>query len=274
MAMIKLILTDIDGTLVTDDKILLDENRKALEQAIERGVYVTLVTGRHFSYAKFVLDELGLDVPIVLQNGAFIYRPLARDIIRSIYLSGVIARSLIEASREEGLFYFVSSDFLEERDILLDQDYEGPYGVYLQRNSHRINRVTDVLKYLPDQVGEIAFLGPEEKVLRVLKTIESFTGYSVVKSLLKEAGPFYEVYGPRVGKAESLSFLCDYFKVKTEEVMYIGDAYNDLDIMSLVGYPVAMGNSVPEVKRIASLVTRSNNEAGVAWAVKELVLEQ
>jgi len=60
--------------------------------------------------------------------------------------------------------------------------------------------------------------------------------------------------------------------VKTEEVMYIGDAYNDLDIMSLVGYPVAMGNSVPEVKRIAHLVTRSNNEAGVAWAVKELVL--
>ncbi|WP_018963681.1 Cof-type HAD-IIB family hydrolase [Coprothermobacter platensis] len=273
--MVKLILTDIDGTLVTDDKVLLEENKQAIKQALDRGVHVTLVTGRHFSYAKPVIQGLGLDVPVVLQNGAFIYKPLSEEIIRQVYLSQSIASHLVKESRKRNLFYFVSSDFIKENDMLVDKDYVGPYEVYLKRNGYRVNRVPDVLQVLPQDVVEVAFFGPEEKVLDVLDAVDNlYKEASVVKSLLKEAGPFYEVYGPNVGKEQSLSFLCDYFHVTPDEVMYIGDAYNDVDIMSKVGYPVAMENAVREAKRIARLVTKTNNQAGVAWAINELVLKE
>jgi len=70
--LIKLVLIDIDGTLVRDDKTLPAENEEAIKEALQSGVLVTLVTGRNYGAAKEIIDKLQLDVPVVLQNGAFI----------------------------------------------------------------------------------------------------------------------------------------------------------------------------------------------------------
>lgn len=270
--MIKLVLIDIDGTLVRDDKTLPAENEEAIKEALQSGVLVTLVTGRNYGAAKEIIDKLQLDVPVVLQNGAFIYRPYSGEVIRKVGLTGDVAKRVIHLCRQEGTFYILYRDFLMQKDMLIDQDYDGPFSMYLKRNAVRLDRVEDVTSFISGEVAEVALLGNEDKILRVLRQLGDGDNFTVIKSLTREDEAFYEIFGPKVGKGEALNYLCQHFGVSPEEVMFIGDAYNDIDIMPLVGFPVAMGNAVEEVKKFAKAVTKSNNEGGVAWAIRHFVL--
>ncbi len=270
--MIKLVLIDIDGTLVRDDKTLPAENEEAIKEALQSGVLVTLVTGRNYGAAKEIIDKLQLDVPVVLQNGAFIYRPYSGEVIRKVGLSGDVAKRVIHLCRQEGIFYILYRDFLMQKDMLIDQDYDGPFSMYLKRNAVRLDRVEDVTSFISGEVAEVALLGNEDRILRVLRQLGDGDNFTVIKSLTREDEAFYEIFGPKVGKGEALNYLCQHFGVSPEEVMFIGDAYNDIDIMPLVGFPVAMGNAVEEVKKFAKAVTKSNNEGGVAWAIRHFVL--
>jgi len=270
--LIKLVLIDIDGTLVRDDKTLPAENEEAIKEALQSGVLVTLVTGRNYGAAKEIIDKLQLDVPVVLQNGAFIYRPYSGEVIRKVGLSGDVAKRVIHLCRQEGIFYILYRDFLMQKDMLIDQDYDGPFSMYLKRNAVRLDRVEDVTSFISGEVAEVALLGNEDKILRVLRQLGDGDNFTVIKSLTREDEAFYEIFGPKVGKGEALNYLCQHFGVSPEEVMFIGDAYNDIDIMLLVGFPVAMGNAVEEVKKFAKAVTKSNNEGGVAWAIRHFVL--
>lgn len=270
--MIKLVLIDIDGTLVRDDKTLPAENEEAIKEALQSGVLVTLVTGRNYGAAKEIIDKLQLDVPVVLQNGAFIYRPYSGEVIRKVGLSGDVAKRVIHLCRQEGIFYILYRDFLMQKDMLIDQDYDGPFSMYLKRNAVRLDRVEDVTSFISGEVAEVALLGNEDRILRVLRQLGDGDNFTVIKSLTREDEAFYEIFGPKIGKGEALNYLCQHFGVSPEEVMFIGDAYNDIDIMPLVGFPVAMGNAVEEVKKFAKAVTKSNNEGGVAWAIRHFVL--
>ncbi|NPV88178.1 HAD family phosphatase [Coprothermobacteraceae bacterium] len=271
--MVKLILIDIDGTLVTDDKALPEENERAIKEALDRGIKVTLVTGRNFSSSKDIIGRLELDVPVVLQNGAFIYKPISGEVLLQVALPARVAKEVVALSRQEGVFYIIYKDFLAEPDMLVDEEYSGPYTSYFERNAFRLQRVEDVLPFLEQDVAEVALMGPEEAINRVIARMGSVER-TVIKSLVREGEAFYEIFGPGVGKGEALRFLCEHFGVAPGEVMYIGDAYNDIDIMPSVGYPVAMGNAVDELKKVARYVTKSNNEAGVAEAIRLIALSQ
>jgi len=187
-------------------------------------------------------------------------------------LSGDVAKRVIHLCRQEGIFYILYRDFLMQKDMLIDQDYDGPFSMYLKRNAVRLDRVEDVTSFISGEVAEVALLGNEDKILRVLRQLGDGDNFTVIKSLTREDEAFYEIFGPKVGKGEALNYLCQHFGVSPEEVMFIGDAYNDIDIMLLVGFPVAMGNAVEEVKKFAKAVTKSNNEGGVAWAIRHFVL--
>lgn len=276
MSRIKLIISDLDGTLLDDQKQIPEENLRTLTEAMERGVFVTLATGRNFHSARPYVEQLDLDVPIILQNGAFVYRWSKNEILREVPLEADEALKVVKAARKYGVFYILYSGFLDERDMFVDQDYFGPFEQYLRMNSWRLNEVTDVSRViaLRESVAEIALVGPEPVVQMVLK--ESFGGnrgrVSIVKNSVLGGEAFYEVFGPNGSKEHALTFLLAYFGVGAEETMYVGDSFNDIGLLQLVGYPVVVENGHEEVKAYARFVTKSNNDAGVAHAVRELVL--
>ncbi|ODN29842.1 Cof-type HAD-IIB family hydrolase [Fervidobacterium thailandense] len=274
---IKLIVTDLDGTLLDDDKHIPEENVKALREAMERGVHVSVATGRNLHSAKPYIEELGLDVPVIFQNGAFIYEPLRRRIVHQVPLKSQIAKRFVESARKEGLFYILYSSFLDEHDMYIDMDYHGAFEKYLEQNAWRLNRVTDVVEYLKtsEEIAEIAIVGEEERILRAIKgAIDGFESeVSVVKNNVLGGESFYEIFGPNCSKEEALKFLLNYFGVRPEETMYLGDSFNDIGMLKLVGFPVVVENAHDEVKRYARYITRSNNEAGVAYAIRELLFK-
>ncbi|AMW33413.1 Cof-type HAD-IIB family hydrolase [Fervidobacterium islandicum] len=274
--MVKLIVTDLDGTLLNDEKHIPKENIEVLRAAMEKGIHVSVATGRNFYSAKPYVEELGLDVPVIFQNGAFIYQWMENKIIYKSALGSEIATKVIETARRHKLFYILYRDFLEEKDMYIDMPYTGSFSLYLGQNQWRLNIVDDVLKYIKtkDAVAEVALVG-EELVIRqaineALDGLESQT--SVVKNTTIGNETFYEIFGPNSSKELSIKHLFEYFKVAPEETMYLGDSFNDIGLLKMVGYPIVMENGHDEVKQYARYITKSNNEAGVAYAVKKWAL--
>jgi len=269
---IKLIVIDLDGTLLDNKKNISEENKRAIRAAIEKDVMVTIFTGRNYHSARKYLEELDLDIPITFQNGAFIMDFKSKKIIREVYLNGNIARQVIENARSEDVFYILYKDFLSEKDMVIDKRYYGPYEFYLKQNERRIIFSDDVLKHLTSAVAEVALIGKEEDVIRAVNFIRKEDA-SVIKSTTLKDQTFYEIFGPNCSKAIALQILEDYFKVTKDEVMFIGDGYNDIEIMKIVGFPVAMENASEDVKRYAKFITKSNEENGVAYAIERFVLK-
>lgn len=275
--MVKLVITDLDGTLLNDDKHIPSENIIALKEAMEKGVHVSVATGRNFHSAKSYIQELGLDVPVIFQNGAFIYQWMEDKVIYKSVLDCKIAERIIRIARENKLFYIVYIDFLEEKDMYIDMDYNGEFSKYLEQNTWRLNKVDDVTKYFLNReyIAEIALVGDEIIIQKVIE--ESLKGYeketSVVKNNKINSETFYEVFGPNSSKELSFDYLLKHFKVKPEETMYLGDSFNDIGMLKIVGYPVVMENAHDEVKKFAKYLTKSNNEAGVGYAIRKWVLK-
>jgi len=271
--MIRLLLIDIDGTLVGDDKLIPDKNRKAIHSLLAKKIIVTLVTGRNYHSSKEVLDALHEDVPIVFQNGAFIYRPISKTVISKKYLHPEIAKFLIEKGRENNLYILLYTDFLETIDMYIETKYAGVYEKYLERNQYRMQLVPDLLDIPRNAISEVVFLGKENCIQKIYVEAESrFPGqFSPIKSFDAAGEIFFEFFAPSVSKANSVLLLSDYFKIPLSDIMFIGDSYNDIEAMKIVGMPVAMGNAIQEVKDLAGFICKSNNDAGVAHAIESLL---
>lgn len=276
--MVKLIVTDLDGTLLDDEKHIPIDNILGLKEAMENGIYVSIATGRNFHSAKAYVQELGLDVPVVFQNGAFIYQWMENKIIYQTPLQVEIAEKVINEARKIGLFYILYGDFLNEKDMYIDMDYNGNFSTYLRQNSWRLNVVEDVIKHLSKEkcLAEVALVGNEKMILSAIEN--SLDGLkdkaSVVKNNVIENETFYEIFGPNSSKEHAMKFLFEHFNVKPEETMYLGDSYNDIGLLKMVGYPIVMQNAHKDVQIYAKHITKSNNDSGVAYAVRRWALEK
>ena len=268
--MIKLLVLDLDGTLLNSEKEIDERDKEAVKRVMEKGIKVTIFTGRSRHSARKYVKELGIGVPVVFQNGALIVDFGSGEVLRKIELDGEIARRVVKRARKYDVFYIVYTDFSTIKDMMVDRPYKGGYDYYMKQNSWRIYFVRDVFDHIGKSVAEIALIGEDGKIKEIVKDLESA---SVIKSTEVGDESFWEVFGPGCSKAEALKFLMDHFKVRPEEVMFIGDGYNDIEIMDIVGFPVAMGNAPDEVKKHAKYVTLDNDSAGVARAIEDLILK-
>lgn len=267
----RLILVDLDGTLLNSEKRVSEENRRALLEAMARGIHVSVITGRSYVSAINYVKELALRVPVAFQNGALIYDFGAeRELFKSI-LPASKALYLVKLAKEYSVFPIVYEDFYRIPDMVIDGKYKGAHLRYLEANSWRLKRVPDLLKYLErfDEVAEVAMVGDRSAISLLSKGLDD--GISVVENAVVDGEAFVEFFGPNSTKAHALSVLSKYFEISPESVAFIGDNLNDVSLMRRVGMPIAMGNAVEEVKAIARWVTSTNDEDGVAKAVKFLM---
>jgi hydroxymethylpyrimidine pyrophosphatase-like HAD family hydrolase len=215
------------------------------------------------------------DLPIVFQNGALITIGFTPKVLRMIHLRGEVALAVYEISKELNLTYVLYTDFFSSKDMVMEKPYGGSgFEDYFSSSSYRIV-YDNPRKYVSEEVAQVAVVVPvslESVFLKSLKESVSDKGaYSLVKTRVSDGEIFYEVFGPGVGKGRALSFLCNYFGVSPEEVMFVGDNYNDVSLFERVGYPVVMGNAPKDVKQMGT-VAPSNDECGVLWAVENVAL--
>ncbi len=274
--MVKLIVSDLDGTLLDDKKTVPLCHIKAIDRALHLGKIVTFSTGRSRHSAYKVIGHLNINVPMVFQNGALITHGFSQDIIRALPLPGDVARDAYYFAKKYDVYYVLYTDFFDEKDMVMETPYVGhELKDYFDASRWR-HRYDDILPNIGEYVAQVALVGAEDKIREIISHLESKhkKQFTPVKTRAEKNESFWELFGYGTGKEEALKFLMRYFQVKASEVMFIGDGYNDIGIMKMVGYPVAMDNAPADVKHHAKFIAPSNNQCGVAWAIENIALKE
>lgn len=267
---IKLVAVDIDGTLITDDRKITSQVFDAVQEAKAQGVQVVIATGRPIAGVTHLLNELNLNHQgnyVITFNGGLVQdAETGQEIVKSImsyddyleieFLSRKIGLHM-HAITKEGIY-------TANRDI-------GKYTV------HEATLVNMPIFYrTPEEMAskeivKMMMIDEPELLDKALKNIPQsfYDQYNIVKST-----PFYLEFMPKsVSKGNAIIHLAEKMGLDQSQTMAIGDAENDRAMLEVVGNPVVMENGSPELKMIAKYVTKSNNESGVAYALREWVLK-
>ena len=276
---IKLIAMDIDGTLLSSSGELPEENVRAVTEAAARGIEIVIVTGRRFASARTIADALACDAHVIASNGALIKSQSGETHWRRL-LPASVARQVLEASPEHRALTGVIFDRPRERQVIFERiDWEGPLiGPYLRRHREQVAEVTPLTDCLDgDDPVEILFLGECAAMRSAMRKLESLPIAGDYQLALTEYEhrnlSMLDVLQRGVSKGAALAGWAAQRGIAPQEVMAIGDNWNDREMLEFAGFPVVMANSVAPLKSLGWAETLSNDECGVACAIRKHVLE-
>ncbi|MGH4137251.1 Cof-type HAD-IIB family hydrolase [Clostridium sp.] len=271
----KLICIDMDGTLLNDKKIISEENHKAIKLASEKGVRIAVCTGRIFTSADFFSELLGVKSPVIASNGAYIREKDKDEIVYKSTLGIEKCNKLLEVFKKYSLYpHFYTSDIVfTEKLIYSSRFYEEVNKTLPKDKQVKIILVEDWDEVFKEYESEIfKGIAVEEDLDRLqcakmeLKTMDEF---EVVSSRFNN----FEVMNRGVSKGSAVKILGEYYGIKSEQIICIGDSENDLSMIEFAGLGVAMANGSELVKEAAQYITDSNNCDGVAKVIQKFVLE-
>ncbi|SDK70030.1 Cof-type HAD-IIB family hydrolase [Natronincola ferrireducens] len=272
----RLIVVDMDGTLLSNKHDISEENKRVLKEAMARGVKVAIATGRIYTSARFYAKILGIATPIIACNGAFI-RDDDRD--KVIYCNPMKQEDVIKIAKlckdHEIYFQFYGQDkmYIEELKYSARKYYE--WNLKQEReNQIQIIRLDDTMTYLQEndiKVLKMIIMDEDlEKLAKVKKSIEEISSIEINKSWYDNI----EIMNKGVSKGQAIKALGEILNISKEEIIAFGDNYNDLSMKDYVKTFVAMGNGEEYVKQQASYITADNDKDGVAEGIRRLVFGQ
>ncbi len=272
--MYRLISVDLDGTLLNSQKKISGENIEAIHMAIEKGIKVIICSGRVFKGARVFARKINTKEPLVSCNGAVVKELETGKILYSNLLRKEDCYEVVDICRRENIYFHAYMD-----DDMYTENPDCPSILYWKGNSElperdrvKINITDDFKKTIEKSnilVSKIVVISEDLNALSMIrKRIEEVTGVDVMSSNFDN----FEVVNRGANKGTALKFLSEKLNIAREEIIAIGDNENDYTMLKYAGLSIAMGNAEDSIKRIADLVTLTNDESGVAKAIKKIVL--
>jgi Cof subfamily protein (haloacid dehalogenase superfamily) len=283
----KLIAIDMDGTLLSENLEISAQNIAAIRQAQEEGHIVMICSGRAKSDILQILERYDLDFPLGSSNGSVVYAD--GQILKTAYISKNIAFVLSNMLEKEAFPYKLYTN----KGIFVPRDWKEKVAAAFQENTspahsfplEEIERVTEhqfktnVIQFYDNtekllsgdiEVEKFFILTlNEEKRVQLLQHLQQQPGIMITAS----APTNLEVMDENGHKGNGLRAMAEHFNIPMEDTVAIGDNFNDVPMLEAAGFSIAMGNAEEEVKKLCDAVTLSNNESGVAHALKTYVLE-
>jgi len=263
--MYKMIVLDLDGTLMSSKNEILPETKAALIKAQERGVKVVLASGRPTFGMMKAAKELRLDEFggfTLSYNGGRIICAQTGDRIHDTSLTPEIAHEIYDLAREFGVNIMA---YEEDHIVTMDDDEWIQKESYI--NNMPLKRVEDFKAAVDFTTVKCLCTGSPEILGDIEKKFQERLGDRL--SIMRSMPFFLEVMPQNINKAYSLNKLCEHLGIDKSEVMACGDGYNDLPLIEFAGMGVAMSNAVEEVKARANFITKSNDENGILFAMEK-----
>ncbi len=266
MSKIRLVVCDIDDTLVHKELHLAENTREVIRKLKDAGVMFTLATGRMPYRAEVFANEAELTVPYIANNGSILYDNGTYVYAKKVY-AGIFKDLFREYMERDPEFTVIFSYDDRERPLKTTswiaarahkyKGYDEPLGDTDDVWDQMVHKV-----YIVDD-GRTGIIGEIADRLRAMNGEYSFFQYQQFSM---------EIVAEGCSKASGLKTLLDYLKVAPEEVMAIGDHTNDMEVISMVGMGVAVANAQKEVKAIADYVTEKERAEGVEEAIRRFAL--
>ena len=276
----KMLVTDMDYTLLNNEKKISERNREAVKKAIEKGVHMVVATGRIYTSARIYARLLGVTTPIVASNGAIIREAAfdnPKDTERTIYkdtLNVETVKKLVELSHKYGLLcHFFTEDtiYAEKLENVSLRYLE--WNKYLGEEDQVKIRIVDDIESTFEQEGVGILKGvvvdkDSEKIQSFRNEIVG-TGIVSVSQSMKDN---LEVMNKGVTKGSAVKILAQMYGIDREEIIAIGDNENDISMIEYAGLGIAMGNAEELLKNVANHITGDYQEDGVAEAIERFIL--
>ncbi|MEK4149094.1 Cof-type HAD-IIB family hydrolase [Robertmurraya sp. FSL W8-0741] len=267
----RLLALNIDGTLLQSNGRLHKSTKEAVEYVREKGIYVTLVTSRSFQSAKKVAKALKIDSILITHRGGYVAKELERPVLErriSEDITFEIVRLLEGFQCQIRLVHekYSLANKLKINNNLLAKTVVNS-GDPLHYPHQFVDSISDTIMDEPISPPKVEVYFEQKNDLEDAK--KAIEGMFSEVDLLKLTDYRMEIVPRGVSKLTGLLFLGQQLGIKRNEIVAIGDAIDDLEMIEAVGLGVAMGNAPIEVKKAADWITRSNNQQGVGYMVKE-----
>ena len=274
----RLLVLDIDGTLLDPSDIVTPVVHEAIAAARAHGVEVALATGRRLRSARRIVQEVGIRLPLVLSNGALVWSTELEQPMNEIAFTSELLHGIVDGALNAGLApVLLLGPGGGERVVVPENP---PQAEFVRRFVN--NRIGEVCHVKWDEMGNVSdvltvdVFGPEEELRPLTEGFWS-TGYAVFHSgpLGWEADPPHwaaNIHMPGVSKAHGVALLAADLGLTMADVVAVGDGENDMPLLEAAGLGVAMGNASEEVRMRADAVVRGHDEDGVAEAIERFVL--
>jgi hypothetical protein len=264
--MYKALALDLDGTLLNSGLRLSETNAETVRAAMERGVHVVLATARFYGIALRTASRLETPTPLICSNGALVKRPTDGAELLHLRLDQELAREVTALGDDRGWEMFTTigdTTYMQMRPGIIPERLPGGLKI-AERQSEHIGEgePTCVLVFGEDAVNQISS--------RFLEAYRRRAGFSINRPT---NSPHYVILThPEADKARALEIVLKDLGVAPGETVAMGDSESDVGMFRLAGLGIAMRNSPDEVQRAALHVAPSNDEDGVAWAIRKFLL--
>jgi hypothetical protein len=274
---VRLIALDIDGTLLDSASEIPAANRHAIEAAVEKGIEVALVTGRRFDFAMPIARQIPCPLTMIVNNGAVVKSKDGMTHLKHL-LPLNTARAVLGLLPDYRDGVAVVFDRPSDNQVIYEKiDWEDPRRkAYYARNREFIAQVCPLEDCLTEDPIQVMYSGSVREMQNVsgsLREAPKGLEFSLAMTFYDHRDfAMVDVIRLKCSKGATLAEWTELRGFRREEVMAIGDNFNDREMLEFAGLPVVMANSVPELKILGWRETLSNDESGVAAAIREYAL--
>jgi len=265
MTRIALVVSDVDGTLVTKDKTLTDAARRAVQRLKEAGIGFTITSSRPAIGMRFLVEPLGITLPFGPFNGSSMVDPQLHPIEEHV-IPAAAAKNCVHLLNQYGVEIWL---FTNEHWFVRDRD-----GEYVAHEQHTIRSdptvIEDFTPYLSRACKIVGASSDAALLQRCEAEMQKMVGTQA--TAVRSQTYYLDVTPPGCDKGTFVRAMAQRQGISTDAVATIGDMQNDLAMFKTSGLSIAMGNATDDVKRQATHVTTSNENEGFAGAI-EMILK-
>lgn len=282
----KLIASDLDGTLLNDEGIVSVENVEAIKKAMDLGIKFVVATGRSYEAARIPLEAVNITCPIISLNGAVSYEA-DQTIMNKIEMDKEVSKKILKVCQKHDMYieFFTSNGIYSESregfvqvlmDIMRSANPTVSEAEMRERAERRFQAepVTFIDKYEEIFAIEnieiyklLSFSANQDQLTAVHQELEHEAGMAITSS----GDINLEFNHPDGQKGFALKSYADQLGIDMKDVMTLGDNWNDASMLEMAGRGVAMANAADGIKALCQYTTKSNSEHGVAVAIEEML---
>jgi len=267
--MYRIVLFDLDETLLTDEKTVLEENKRAIEEVNKLGVQTVICSGRQANAARAYKEMAGTGRYVICTNGTEIYDYEKNEEIYTCEMDKKSVMNLYQLANEYNLILKIDTPrtrYINDMSYARIEEKELTDSIETILNNNEVLQISLGFKD-EEKIEEVSNIVEQDKLIKIEN---NFVQYNKEN----EKAIILNIINRESSKGNAILKLCEYLEVNIEDTIAFGDDINDYSMISTVGIGVAMSNAKEEIKKIAKEITLSNNEPGIAKVLREKIVDK